>query len=279
MLGFACALIAYLDRPSFWRSALIGGALGLATLCKFTAPIFAPFAVAAPALAYFHPKRKSDGHPRRIILVAHVATIFFVVWMSLIAGYLGRDISFFKGKDLKSSAMSSVSFIVRLVPLPREFVNGLDRQLYDAEQGEFKNGNYLFGKTYSGSKWYYYLVAMGVKEPVPHLVLLILAITILLVGRPFDLNLLALLLMATSFFLFAALYSSLQIGVRYLLIVYPLCFILMGQVGCVAFRVPKIHQQINRKRRVHHSLTGRDSPRLSRSLSLSVAFGSYWLRC
>jgi hypothetical protein len=60
------------------------------------------------------------------------------------------------------------------VPLPENYVIGLDVQRFDFERGKW---SYLRGEHKEGGWWYYYLYAMLVKMPVGTLVLLALTMT------------------------------------------------------------------------------------------------------
>jgi len=232
-LLFFMALLYYLARPGAVRAALMAAALGLATLCKFTSPFFAPFALAAPLLARW--RRSGEKAPSWPKTAAHMALITFVCWLVVVGGYLGRDVSFNRETPIGSGALKPLKPLVRLVPLPTDFLVGLDWQLADAERGEFVETNYLLGRRYSGAKPHYYAVAVLAKTPVPLLVGLALTVWLALVRGPRRFDEVLLLLMVAAYFVFASLFSSLQIGVRYLLVLYPACFMLMGKVGEFAF--------------------------------------------
>ncbi len=86
------AMSHYLKSPSAKRAALTGLALGAATLCKFSAPLFAPFALLTPAVAWYYPSRAREQRPRVVVLVGHAALLVAVAWLVIVAGYLGdRD--------------------------------------------------------------------------------------------------------------------------------------------------------------------------------------------
>lgn len=240
-LLFVLSIVAYLERPSVLRAALIAVALGGGVVVKFTCLFWAPFALAAPVLVYWLEYRARKGaptvegdRPRVSALAGHMAMIVFVVWVAVVAGYLGKGIGFNGDLKFSSSSMKVLAPVVGIVPLPRDFVSGLDKQMKDAEGGEWSEGNYLMGEWYGGNKWHYYPLALLVKTPVPYLLLFIFSAWFIVgrgqrPGREVEL-----LFMAFAYFIFASLFGSLQIGVRYLLPVYPLCFILMGKAGPVA---------------------------------------------
>jgi tetratricopeptide (TPR) repeat protein len=96
---------------------------------------------------------------------------------------------------------------------------------------------FLFGK-YSTHGWpYYFLAAMLVKTPVPSLALLAAAVVLLIRRRKLDFAEYC-LIVPVVFFLAAASLSRLQLGIRYILQVYPFLFILVG--GVVGTAVGKV---------------------------------------
>lgn len=227
-LVFVMAMLSYLKRPSAPRSALMGAALGLAVLAKFTLLFFAPFALPAPAFASLSLRLKTRAP-------LHIGLVIICAWLALIAGYGGKGLTFRRDAVFASRAMQTLAPALSLAPLPLDFLAGLDAQLYDAQAGEFKQGNYLFGKWYPGHKWYYFPAALLCKEPTYTLALFILAAVLVLAKRPRGLEETLLLGVAASYFLFACGFGALQIGVRHLLPIYPLGFILMGRLGPAAF--------------------------------------------
>jgi hypothetical protein len=110
------------------------------------------------------------------------------------------------------------------VPLPRSYVEGFDLQKRDTERGEF--GNYLFGVWSEKGWWYYNLVALAVKNPLPTIALVVIApwfwlrstlprTALVQIALP-----LVVLLAGMMFF------NRLNIGVRYLLPIFPLALLL-----------------------------------------------------
>jgi hypothetical protein len=234
VLLLAGALVSYLGRPTAVRAALIGGAAGLATLVKFSTPVFAGFALAGPALAYFYPGREYLERPLVRHLLGHLALIVYLPWLVVVIGYLGRDVSLHRVNTPASKMMARAWPVVKNLPLPTEFVKGMDAQLLDAETSEFQKYNYLLGEWYSGNRWYYYPVALGAKEPVA-LLAFVVAAGVLALARKRRVEELMLLAMVVVFFAVTSLTSALQIGVRYLVAAYPPALVLVGKVGATAF--------------------------------------------
>jgi hypothetical protein len=112
------------------------------------------------------------------------------------------------------------------VPVPRDFVLGLDAQQADVEQGEF--ANYLRGE-WSARGWsWYFLWALLVKWTIPLLALV--ALRFLLFPK-LDREDAFLLVPAAAYLVVCSLASSLQVGIRYLLPAFPLVFASAGRLA------------------------------------------------
>ncbi|MFO8056195.1 MAG: glycosyltransferase family 39 protein, partial [bacterium] len=233
---FMLAVLDYWRKPSFVSMALVAAALGAGALTKFTGLFWAPFAFAAPLLAAALARRNKIEKPKLRVFAGHLVLAVALIWLLLVAGYGAGKVKV-HNRDPKpaSSSLRSVWPVMKMVPLPSDYVRGLDRQLYDAEKGEFRKDNYLLGQSYSGGKWYYFPVAVAVKEPVIYLALFAGTLALLAAGRQRRQEELVLLFLVAVFFVAACSFGSLQIGVRYLLPVYPACFLLLGKLGSFAF--------------------------------------------
>ncbi len=232
---FMLAVLSYWKKPSFNSAVLTALALGAAVLTKFSCLFWAPFALAAPLLAAFVKPRNKIEKPKMFVFAGHLAMLVLVAWLCIILGYGGRQVKVHNRVTPASSGLRAIWPVLKWAPLPADFVKGLDRQLNDAQQGEFKNDNYILGKSYSGGKWYYFAVAAGVKEPVIYLVLFAAAAGLAVVKKPRRQEETVPLFFIAAFFVTASVFGSLQIGVRYLLPVYPACFLLFGKLGSFAF--------------------------------------------
>lgn len=113
------------------------------------------------------------------------------------------------------------------VPLPRNFVLGVDYLRYEVES---KKWSYLNGEWKNGSWWYYYLVTTAVKTPLPSLLGAFLGVIMIFRHGSPSLRASVLLLCIPSAIAFASV--SLQGGFnhhhRYVLFIYPALFFLMA---------------------------------------------------
>jgi hypothetical protein len=216
------AALEALRTPSLGRTLLLGLALGVAQLTKFSALALYPTTLALGIVA-------SARGPRRWQPFATVGVALAVSLLVVNVGYLGRG----SGAPLSSYTLTSPDLqavatgrIGRLpLPLPGDFVTGFDRQHQEAG-GVYPV--YFHGTWSTRGWWYYYPAAFALKETLPMLVLLGMGIAVLVAGRATgDALVVSFLVVPALLFTiaFAAL-TDINLGVRYLLPAYPFVFLL-----------------------------------------------------
>ena len=247
------ALNGVIERGGWWRVFALGVTLGAACLVKFSGLLLVlavPLALAACVLfvggfrlplAVPGEGRFRGGRPRASwqALVAVVAAV--VVALLVINAVYGFSGSFQRvdPSACRSSAMKSLAsgpLGVLPVPLPRVFVAGLDGQQASVEQGE--STNYLNGQWSATGWWYYYLEAFALKTPLPVMVLVLAGVVSVFVV-PVERKA-AMWVAAATAGLFWAMHSfgaNKQIGLRYMLPLFPLAFMLAGRA---ALMIPKL---------------------------------------
>jgi len=238
-------------RP-LWFSVGTGLVLGVGLLCKFTLvllPLFWSAILAAHGcVVRGREQRNRDrngttenaqsnlNHLRRmtVIVVWRLILPGIVAGCVVQAGYGFRQLTT-RLKDMPThsrtlTAIAASPFGRIPLPLPRDFLAGLDEQKTDAEHAEFPA--YLFGHWSRNGWWYYYPAAFLGKTPVALTVLLLLAFgtwrprfpgqnwwTVLCVAVP---------VMGLGFVLCFA--NRLDIGVRYLLPIFPFLYLVIGRL-------------------------------------------------
>ncbi|MDD5672936.1 MAG: glycosyltransferase family 39 protein [Chitinivibrionales bacterium] len=227
LVGSLWAFDVFLRKPG-WRSALmLGAALGLATVCKFTGVLL--FAVLpATALAMFFTERARPETLRRF-------------WRSLAFGFIAlgtalvviNSIYFFQGiftiLDKYDFYAGKMRFLKHLlpgwlpIPLPYWFVKGLDIQL---AEGGYQA--YLLGHFNGSGFWNYYLVAFLVKTPLPMIMGVVAAF---FMSRRIALREIPIVTVAVFFFVFFSLAGHKNIGIRYLLFLFPIAAIWIGRIA------------------------------------------------
>jgi hypothetical protein len=219
----------YRNAPSFKGALLTGGALGLTLLSKYSAILLVVgllfLVILFAVMRRFHRETST-----RFWQFRHLLLIFVAALLVVNAGYLFTG-SF---QPLKGGAYHSAlvhwfanTGVLRSIPmpLPRAYVLGMDLQHSVIENGFIC---YLMGITAQRGWIYYYIVAFFLKAPVVFIVLLLLTT---IKGRD---RLQWMLLVPIIIFPLYFSVFRLSRGVRYILPIYPLLCIWIGQLALLA---------------------------------------------
>ncbi len=214
-------------RPTATRALISGLAIGAAHCCKFTAILLWPAMIVM--LAYTLLRDRGDGRLRlrdRLLGLAMTMIITFVT-VNLCYGYQ-RSFEPFSQLEFQSHTMQVIqSKLGNLpAPLPRQLLLGVDALKWESE---VKLPAYLMGESYTGGRWNYYPIALASKLPISILALLAMTIVSLFIRRPrFDETMLGLALVVLA--VFTLFGTNIDLGIRYLLPLYPLAFILIARL-------------------------------------------------
>ena len=186
----------FLRRPRALSAVLAGCALGLALSSKMTSLNLLPIYFILTVI--FLLKREVPGtSPRRLILGGGL--VIGLAAVVILLAYRVTSVHYY---------LDSVRYFVKDV-------------------GSGGRPAFLFGH-YSTNGWYYYfLAAMLVKTPIPSLILIGVAVVLLARRRRVSFSEYC-LLVPVVFFLSVASLSRLQLGLRYILQIYPFLFIFTG---------------------------------------------------
>jgi hypothetical protein len=131
-------------------------------------------------------------------------------------------------------------FLHRLpVPVPESYVHSLDLIKANAENGAGKaestyNGVYLFGnRKLDGVYWYYYIVLLFYKMPVGSLLQFLACLPVFInrfSKQKFAKQYMFLVVPVLFFLLLLSFLNKFQIGVRHILLVFPLMYIGLGRL-------------------------------------------------
>jgi Dolichyl-phosphate-mannose-protein mannosyltransferase len=231
-------------RQPGWTAALVfGGLLGLAQLAKFTSLVLYPISIAifllVAAVGYERRNPAGAGAVARPAIIKTLAQWLAALALSLVvlnAGYLFRgSFSSLATFDFHSAAlkraMSHFEPLRRVpIPLPRDYVTGLDHQRQIMEQ---KHPVFLDGQwSEDGFPGYY---AFAILYKVPHalafLALLVLFWIVMPGGRPRSLATQAVILLPAAVVLGVAESSPMQLGIRYVLPVIPFAILFASQAA------------------------------------------------
>lgn len=180
----------FLTRPTMRRALTAGLTLGLAEVCKFSMLALYPLWVVFAVLAYNRTRQDPEATSYRSYL-KQVTTIMLLSLLVINSAYLFEgSLLPLGGFDFRSRMLSGVAtseggvapaankfrgtWLAGIpVPLPRNYVLGLDSQTWDSETGLARVDH---GRLVRGGCWYDPLIALLYKLPLGSLFLLIAAI-------------------------------------------------------------------------------------------------------
>jgi len=232
------ALELWLESPTWRRAAALGLAAGLAVGSKLSAIPFIAVGgaglVVARLLAAW-PDRTAFGRGSRAQRVGGVLLALAIVAVILTLAYGGRFIYLTDATHRYNQALNYVFgktghlhdlayAVATHVPVPEAFqwvLGGIEALTVHNRSGHL---SYLLGETRTTGWWYFYGIALLAKTPIPLLGLGVpgLALQARAGWRERNEALLAPALTFLALLAFASLYSRINIGVRHLLILYPL---------------------------------------------------------
>ena len=214
LLGFA----AWLERPALGRGALFGVALGAALVSKFSALAFIAPTVVVGYGAWASLGRKAGANVERVTPGARdIAIVAVTAWLVIWTSYR------FEVGPLVEGGRVSV--------LAPTFFRGL---VDFATHGALGHTAFLLGHVSSRGWWYYFLVVLAVKTPLPLLALGIVGAWAGVRAARRDGAWEAVLpLIGACVVLAVGMATHVDIGVRHILAIYPLLAVLAG-VGSMA---------------------------------------------
>jgi 4-amino-4-deoxy-L-arabinose transferase-like glycosyltransferase len=257
----------WLKEPDWLGALLTGSLLGLAELTKMTWVIL--FAVWPCVWLMWRLKQRRAGRPpwpkEALKLVVILAIGLFVLNLGYSFDgtftrlgeftFVSRTLA---GKEsvvdggTGGNAFASTWLHSLPVPLPRDYVRGVDLQKVDFERGL---PSYLFGQWSPHGWWYYYIVCAMLKVPLG-----IWAMGLLVVGATLPgwmqgvrrwrlsgrmeggdgwLDMVALLLPAMALVVFVSSQTGFSRHFRYVLPAFPFLFIWIGSIAPAALRRPR----------------------------------------
>jgi 4-amino-4-deoxy-L-arabinose transferase-like glycosyltransferase len=246
MLAATLRFLGYLTSPTPGRLMACAAVTGAAQVTKHTAllllPIFALLwivdAVRAPA----------GAAPRVRRLVVHGLAGALIALLVINAAYLFRGtfisvhayLAEYRAKPSpirdSPSLVSLASWVSRLpdvpVPLPHAYVYALATGVLYNATGGGHGPVYLLGEVSRTGFWHYFLVAVALKTPLASLLLIAAALALTprwLAKRPLEEA--ALLVPAAVVLAFFSFACTAQLGIRYVLPMFPFLFVATGKVA------------------------------------------------
>lgn len=244
LTGALLAGIYFLERATYVRAAGLGMAVGLAILSKFSSLVFLPACGVALLVWRFllQSKKKKEDVPftHRFRWGRGLSLAVLAMCLTIWAGYrfsfeplmigpvrarpaldhlVGQQGSL---HDLAYKVFGAVS-----IPAPA-FFHGLAATREHAANG---HKGYLLGQVRERGWWYFFLVALAVKTPIALLLLIVLGSFYLVQSSWAERDwVVAAPVVAAVALVLVCIPSTINIGIRHLLPIYPL-FAIIGGVG------------------------------------------------
>ncbi len=223
------ALLRWLERPGLSSTAALGVAVGLALLAKMSAVVFLPAAFLVALVAWRSAGNRLGPHIGGALAVGLVALL--VVW----AGYrfsigpINQPVPGAVAAPPGARAgplKRAVAAVLRLPVFPApEYARGIRDLRGENRIGERKN--YLLGEPISEGRYTFFPVALGVKTPIPFLLLTLVGTVALAVAARERRSALVPPVAALAMLLTATV-ANINIGVRHVLPMYPLLAVCAG---------------------------------------------------
>jgi Dolichyl-phosphate-mannose-protein mannosyltransferase len=242
----ACYLFwRWLKQPNWLRAAAAGIVLGLAELSKTTLLVFfAIWPILWCAWAFTSSERRQKASCFRQAVMMAVMAFLTVSVINLGYGFAGtgqrlgdfqfqsRLLSGGSGEEKSAGNRFAGTWLAAApVPLPRDYLQGIDRQRTDFEEGD---RSYLRGKWEERGWWHYHLYGLAVKTPLGTLVLLAIAVFVSVFRRGYSRRWpeeLALLLPTAAILALVSSQTGFGNHVRYTIPALPFLFVWMSKVG------------------------------------------------
>jgi hypothetical protein len=221
------------DDGSMRRALLLGGALGLATVTKFSALAFLGVAIVlGESVRAFSLRESPEAHEAASPLWRDALVVIGAAMLSVWAVY-----------RFQIAPLSSGS-----VPIPAPaFFRGLSAFLTHGSGG---HPAFLLGEVRLRGWWYYYLVVLAVKTPLPILALAVVGGVDVFRAREREGWTAVVPIAGVAGVLIPSLLSHVDLGVRIVLAVYPFLALLAARGAIVAWRESGARTQVFARRAV-----------------------------
>ncbi len=266
-LAASYAYWRFMTRPTPKQAVVAGVALGAAWLTKATLLIFG---IVWPVL-WCLDRWVLRRHARRPPKLGELVPVFLIAILVVHLGY---------GFEGSLTRLGDIDFISRLgvtrdgtprfsghwtgeilLPLPENYVRGIDRQKADFEAGW---ESYLRGEWRKGGWWYYYLYGLAIKMPAGLFVLLAVGGVLIFLSLPVTRDEWFLIVPAATVIAFVSSQTGFNHHIRYVLPAIPFLFVF----ACRVFGLLKPPPGVRREWIVR--------PRWHRLVGAATAFAFSW---
>ena len=250
LLGYLM-LVRWVESPTTLRAVLAGIAVGLAISTKLSAVPFLGLAVLVLLAVHitFNVRNRTATPFVRLGLTGALIALLSIV---VLVGVYGPKMIYLTTPDLAYSKALDALFghegwlhdvgyrFASRVRMPIGVQTATLNLLGVEWHNQVGHNAYLLGETSRHGWWYFYLVALAVKTPLPLLLLGLPGLVILAIRgwQSRQMSLLALPLWFVAVLVFCCAYSHINIGVRHVLLLYPLLAIGAAATLDAAWRLP-----------------------------------------
>ncbi|ABF40204.1 Tetratricopeptide repeat protein [Candidatus Koribacter versatilis Ellin345] len=244
MLATVYAFYRYNKKPTIGRLLLVGLALGCTLGVKHTGILVPPMVILLAAVELFLGPRAEEGgvdhaetrsHMAKRLAVAVLAIFaitIFVVWAMYGFRYAARPDGMVLNPSL-NEAIANISrpheqwgmrMIAHYKLLPESYIAGVT----DIRNMSDFYTSYVLGKSYRHGVWFYFPFAFVIKSTLALLALCVIALFAIATRKLKHGRELLFLAVPAGFYLFIAMFSRMNIGVRHILPVYAFLFVMIG---------------------------------------------------
>jgi len=213
-------LLRWFDRATWQRAGIFGISAGLAVATKLSA---IPFIGCTMLIWFLAARIKASSPPNFLLLLRHGGIALLLAMVTLIASY---------GWHWEAwSAQFSL-------PVPVGVHRLIESLLALNEHNDSGHLSYFMGEVSQDGWWNFYLVVLGVKTPLPMLLLGLLGagLTVRYYLQERHWQIVAPVTALFAILIFSSAYSNINIGVRHVMVVYPLLAMLAAVTLLAALR-------------------------------------------
>lgn len=245
MTAALCCLWFFFESSQNKYFLLMSIATGLAEISKFS---MVHLLLLIPSLFIVGLLRKHNLQEAKNLrgrhIIGYLAIFFAINWLIVCSGHLFYQVfTPIKEYNFRSNAFKSAqaffnSVLPRFpVPLPSSYIQSMDAVMYfdylgGGVQGSLNGAPYLLGESSIKGFWYYYIVVAFYKLPLSLLVFWVTSFAVSLSKSSRKLLFrddIFLLVPIFYYLIYMSFFYSTQVGIRHLLIIFPLLFIFSGK--------------------------------------------------
>ncbi len=235
----------FCTKPSAARLALCAVATALGIVAKHSGVLILPTLVLLALVDLFLPfsGQIANSYDRRrqlrqlgLALLAIAVFSYVVLWAFYGFRYAARpgqlqitpSLSAYSGTLIHLHQRSVIDFLARHRLLPESYLYGW----VDILLSQGTRPTFIFGHLYSTAQWFFFPAVFLLKTTLTLMLFLLLLPFARIYGRRRELVFFSL---PIAFFLVAAIFSHINMGVRYLLPIYPFCIVLASAAAASLF--------------------------------------------